>query len=136
MAPIMALAEQHQLIVIEDAAQALMSSYRGKPAGTLGHLGVFSFMTPRTLFREKAARCVINDARFTERSEIAYRYGTDRGAFDRGERKRYEWIALGSSFAPNEITAAVLLAQTRTCRRHHEGPPHHVGALSFRLRAA
>src|SRR5262249_13768801 len=54
---------------------------------------------------------LVNDARFAERAEVAYRYGTDRGAFDRGERLRYEWIDLGSSFAPNEITAALLLAQ-------------------------
>jgi len=111
MAPVMALAGQHQLIVIEDAAQALMSSYRGKPAGTLGHLGVFSFHDTKNVISGEGGAIVMNDARFTARAEIAYRYGTDRGAFDRGERKHYEWIDLGSSFASNEITAAVLLAQ-------------------------
>jgi dTDP-4-amino-4,6-dideoxygalactose transaminase len=111
MAPVMELAEQHGLIVIEDAAQALMSSYRGKPAGTLGHLGVFSFHDTKNVMSGEGGALVINDTRFVERAEIAYRCGTDRGAFDRGERKRYEWIDLGSSFAPNELTAAVLLAQ-------------------------
>jgi dTDP-4-amino-4,6-dideoxygalactose transaminase len=111
MAPIAALAEQHQLVVIEDAAQALMSSYRGKPAGTLGHLGVFSFHDTKNVMSGEGGAILVNDARFAPRAEIACRYGTDRGAFDRGERSRYTWIELGSSFAPNEITAAVLLAQ-------------------------
>jgi dTDP-4-amino-4,6-dideoxygalactose transaminase len=111
MAPIVALAEQHQLVVIEDAAQALMSSYRGKPAGTLGHLGAFSFHDTKNVMSGEAGAIVVNDARFAARAEIACRYGTDRGAFDRGERQRYTWIDLGSSFGPNEITAAVLLAQ-------------------------
>lgn len=111
MTPILALAEQHGLVVIEDAAQALLSSYRGKPAGTLGHLGVTSFHETKNVMSGEGGALFVNDARFVERAEIAYRYGTDRGAFDRGERQRYEWIDLGSSFAPNEITAAVLLAQ-------------------------
>jgi dTDP-4-amino-4,6-dideoxygalactose transaminase len=111
MAPIVALAEQHQLVVIEDAAQALMSSYRGKPAGTLGHLGVFSFHDTKNVMSGEGGAIVVNDARFAARAEIASRYGTDRGAFDRGERQRYTWVDLGSSFGPNEITAAVLLAQ-------------------------
>lgn len=111
MAPIMALAGQHRLVVLEDAAQALMSSYRGKPAGTLGHFGVFSFHDTKNVMSGEGGAIVVNDARFAERAEIACRYGTDRGAFDRGERARYMWIDLGSSFAPNEITAAVLLAQ-------------------------
>jgi dTDP-4-amino-4,6-dideoxygalactose transaminase len=111
IAPVMDLAERHSLVVIEDAAQALMASYRGKPAGTLGHLGVFSFHDTKNVMSGEGGALVVNDARFVERAEIAYRYGTDRGAFDRGERSRYEWIDLGSSFAPSEITAAVLLAQ-------------------------
>jgi len=111
MAPLMDLAERHGLVVIEDAAQALMSSYRDKPAGTLGHLGVFSFHDTKNVMSGEGGALLLNDARFAERAEIAYRYGTNRGAFDRGERQRYEWVDLGSSFAPNEITAAVLLAQ-------------------------
>ena len=111
MAPIMDLAERSGLVVIEDAAQALMSFYHGKPAGTLGHLSVFSFHDTKNVMSGEGGALVLNDPRFTQPAEIAYRYGTDRGAFDRGERSRYEWIDLGSSFAPNEITAAVLLAQ-------------------------
>jgi dTDP-4-amino-4,6-dideoxygalactose transaminase len=111
MAAISALAAQHGLVVIEDAAQALMSSYRGKPAGTLGHLGVFSFHATKNLTCGEGGAIIINDARFTERAEIVHRFGTDRADFERGLQSRYSWIDLGSSYAPGETTAAVLLAQ-------------------------
>lgn len=111
MAPISALAEQHGLVVIEDAAQALMSSYRGRPAGTLGHLGVLSFHDTKNVMSGEGGAIIVNDARLAERAEIVHQKGTDRSAFGRGERRRYTWIDLGSSFAPNELTAAVLLAQ-------------------------
>ena len=106
-----ALARRHELIVVEDAAQALMSTYRGRPAGTLGHLGVLSFHDTKNVMCGEGGALVVNDARLHERAEIAHQKGTDRGAFDRGERSRYVWIDLGSSFAANELTAAVLLAQ-------------------------
>jgi dTDP-4-amino-4,6-dideoxygalactose transaminase len=111
MAAIGSLAARHGLIVIEDAAQALLSSRDGKPVGTFGHLGVFSFHETKNVMSGEGGALIVNDRRFAQRAEVAHRYGTDRGAFDRGERKRYEWIELGSSFAPNEITAALLLAQ-------------------------
>jgi dTDP-4-amino-4,6-dideoxygalactose transaminase len=111
MADLMALAEQHGLVVIEDAAQALMSSYRQKPAGALGHLGVISFHDTKNMMSGEGGAIIINDARFLERAEIVHEKGTDRHAFNRGQRSRYSWIDLGSSFAPSEITAAVLLAQ-------------------------
>jgi dTDP-4-amino-4,6-dideoxygalactose transaminase len=111
MADVMALAEQHGLVVIEDAAQALMSSYRQKPAGALGHLGVISFHDTKNVISGEGGAIIINDARYLERAEIVHQKGTDRHAFLRGQRSRYSWIDLGSSFAPSEITAAVLLAQ-------------------------
>jgi dTDP-4-amino-4,6-dideoxygalactose transaminase len=111
MADLMALAEQHGLVVIEDAAQALMSSYRQKPAGALGHLGVISFHDTKNVMSGEGGAIIINDARFLERAEIVHQKGTDRIVFNRGRRSRYSWIDLGSSFAPSEITAAVLLAQ-------------------------
>jgi dTDP-4-amino-4,6-dideoxygalactose transaminase len=111
MAPIMALAAQHGLIVIEDAAQALLSSYRGKLAGTLGHFGVISFHDTKNVISGEGGAIIVNDPRFAARAEIVRHKGTDRGAFLRGERPRYTWADLGSSFAPSEITAAVLLAQ-------------------------
>ena len=111
MADLMALAEQHGLVVIEDAAQALMSSYRQKPAGALGHLGVISFHDTKNVMSGEGGAIIINDARFLERAEIVHEKGTDRHAFNRDQKSCYSWIDLGSSFAPSEITAAVLLAQ-------------------------
>jgi dTDP-4-amino-4,6-dideoxygalactose transaminase len=111
MAELMAIAEQHGLVVIEDAAQALMSSYRERPAGALGHLGVISFHDTKNVMSGEGGALVVNDARFLERAEILHQKGTDRQAFDRGRRTHYSWIDLGSSFAPSEVTAAVLLAQ-------------------------
>jgi dTDP-4-amino-4,6-dideoxygalactose transaminase len=111
MADLMALGEQHALVVIEDAAQALMSSYRQKPAGALGHLGVISFHHSKNVMSGEGGAIIINDPRFLQRAEIVHEKGTDRHAFNRGQRSRYSWIDLGSSFAPSEITAAVLLAQ-------------------------
>jgi dTDP-4-amino-4,6-dideoxygalactose transaminase len=130
MTEIAALADRHGLIVIEDAAQALLSSHGGRPAGTLGHLGVFSFHETKNVMSGEGGALIINDSRFSHRAEIAHRYGTDRGAFDRGERKHYEWVDLGSSFAPNEITAALLLAQLEraddiTKRRHGMWSKYH-----------
>jgi dTDP-4-amino-4,6-dideoxygalactose transaminase len=111
MDAIMALAAAHGLIVIEDAAQALLSVYRGRPAGTLGHFGVISFHDTKNVISGEGGAIVVNDPQFAEHAEIAHQKGTDRRAFDRGETSRYSWIGLGSSFAPGEIVAAVLLAQ-------------------------
>jgi dTDP-4-amino-4,6-dideoxygalactose transaminase len=111
MAGLMALADEHGLVVIEDAAQALMSSYRQKPAGALGHLGVISFHATKNVMSGEGGALIINDTRFLERAEVVHRMGTDRHAFNRGQRSRYSWMDLGSSFAPSEITAALLLAQ-------------------------
>ena len=111
MAELMVLAEQHGLVVIEDAAQALMSSYRQKPAGSFGHLGVISFHYTKNVMSGEGGAIIINDARFLERAEIVHEKGTDRHAFNRGQRSRYSWVDLGSSFAPSEITAAILLGQ-------------------------
>jgi dTDP-4-amino-4,6-dideoxygalactose transaminase len=111
MDAIMDLATQHGLVVIEDAAQALMSSYRGRPAGTLGHLGALSFHDTKNVMCGEGGAIVVNDARFADRAEVAHMMGTDRAAFRRGLRSHYSWIDLGSSHAPGEITAAVLLAQ-------------------------
>jgi dTDP-4-amino-4,6-dideoxygalactose transaminase len=105
------LARRHDLLVIEDAAQAIMSSYRERPAGTLGHLGAFSFHDTKNVTCGEGGALVVNDGRLAARAEIAYQKGTDRTAFDRGEQPRYQWIGLGSSFASNELCAAVLLAQ-------------------------
>ncbi len=106
-----ALADRRGLILIEDAAQAFMSTLDGQPAGSFGHVGVFSFHQTKNLTSGEGGAIVINDPIYVELAEIQLHKGTDRAAFDRGERSRYTWIDLGSSFAANELTAAVLLAQ-------------------------
>jgi dTDP-4-amino-4,6-dideoxygalactose transaminase len=111
MAAIAALAEQHGLVVIEDAAQALLSSYRGELAGTLGHLGVVSFHDTKNIIAGEGGAIIVNDTRLAGRASVVRQKGTDREEFLRGERARYSWVDLGSSFAPSELNAAVLLAQ-------------------------
>ncbi len=105
------LADRHGLLVIEDAAQALLSRYRGRPAGSLGDIGVFSFHRTKNVTCGEGGAVVVNAAALAQRAEILHQKGTDRSAFDRGTRQEYTWIDLGSSYAPSEITAAVLLAQ-------------------------
>lgn len=111
MAAITDIADRRGLLVIEDAAQALMSTYRGRPAGTLGHLSALSFHETKNVMCGEGGAIVVNEPRFAERAEVAHVMGTDRSAFTRGLRTRYEWLELGSSFAPGETAAAVLLAQ-------------------------
>lgn len=122
IAAIAALADHNGLLVIEDAAQALMSTHGGRPAGTFGHFGVLSFHDTKNVISGEGGAIIVNDARFADRAEIVHMKGTDRGAFDRGLKAHYSWVDLGSSFAPNEVTAAVLLAQLEradeiTCSR-------------------
>ena len=136
MAELMVLAQQHGLVVIEDAAQALMSSYRLKSAGSLGHLGVISFHYTKNVMSGEGGAIIINDERFLQRAEIVHEKGTDRHAFNRGERSRYSWIDLGSSFAPSEITAAILLAQLECAEEITRHRRTSVGTLPCRLRTA
>jgi dTDP-4-amino-4,6-dideoxygalactose transaminase len=105
------LANRHRLLLIEDAAQALLSRYRGRPAGSLGDIGVFSFHHTKNVTCGEGGAIVINAATLTERTKILHQKGTNRASFDRGAIRNYTWLDLGSSFAPSEITAAVLLAQ-------------------------
>jgi len=111
MAPILELAERRGLLVIEDAAHALLSTWRGRMAGTLGHLGILSFHATKNVACGEGGALLVNDARFAERAERLLYKGTDRADFLRGERPRYVWVDLGSSFALGELAAAFLLAQ-------------------------
>ncbi|RJR19305.1 MAG: dTDP-4-amino-4,6-dideoxygalactose transaminase [Desulfobacteraceae bacterium] len=108
---IMALAGRLGLMVIEDAAQALMSSYRGRPLGSIGHMGALSFHETKNVICGEGGALLINRDELIDRSEIIWQKGTDRNRFYRGEVDKYTWQGLGSSFLPNEITAAFLLAQ-------------------------
>lgn len=109
---IMALAEKHDLIVVEDAAQAVDSFYKGKPLGGVGHLGAFSFHETKNITAGgEGGMLTINDERFISRSEILWEKGTNRAEFFRGDVNKYGWVDMGSSFLPAEINAAFLWAQ-------------------------
>lgn len=111
MDPILQLAREKNLFVIEDAAQAIDSYYKGRPLGSLGHLAAFSFHETKNIISGEGGMLVINDEQFIERSEILWEKGTNRSAFFRGEIDKYTWIDKGSSFLPSELTAAFLFAQ-------------------------
>lgn len=108
---IMHLAEKHNLFVVEDAAQAIDGYYKGRPLGGIGHLAAFSFHETKNIISGEGGMLVVNDKRFLKRSEIIWEKGTNRSAFFRGEVNKYEWVDLGSSFLPSEVTAAFLYAQ-------------------------
>lgn len=111
MDEIMALAKKYNLFVIEDAAQAIDSFYKGKPLGSIGHLAAFSFHETKNIISGEGGMLVINDNQFLERAEIIREKGTNRSKFYRGEVDKYGWIDIGSSFLPSDIIAAFLFAQ-------------------------
>ena len=112
MDTIMAVAEKHNIIVVEDAAQAIDSFYKGKPCGGCGHLGAFSFHETKNITAGgEGGLLTINDERFIRRSEILWEKGTNRAEFFRGAVNKYGWVDMGSSFLPAEINAAFLWAQ-------------------------
>ena len=111
MDKIMALADKYKLIVIEDAAQAIEAYYKGRPLGTIGHLSAFSFHETKNISAGEGGLLGINDERFVQRAEIIWEKGTNRAEFFRGEIHKYQWVDIGSSFLPSEITAAFLWAQ-------------------------
>lgn len=111
MDAIMALAEKHNLLVVEDAAHCIDSFYKGRPLGSIGHLGAFSFHETKNISSGEGGMCVINDERFVRRSEIIWEKGTNRAEFYRGMVNKYGWVDMGSSFLPSEFNAAYLWAQ-------------------------
>lgn len=111
MAAINAIAAEHGLIVVEDAAQALGSTFNGQKVGSLADLSAFSFHATKNLVSGEGGALAINNPRFAERAEIIREKGTNRSAFLRGDVQKYAWVDIGSSFLPSELTAAFLLAQ-------------------------
>lgn len=111
MDTIMDIAHRHNILVVEDAAQAIDSYYKGKPLGRIGHLGAFSFHETKNIQCGEGGMLVVNDERFIRRAEIIWEKGTNRAEFFRGEINKYGWVDIGSSFLPSEITAAFLYAQ-------------------------
>jgi len=108
---IMEIAERYNLIVIEDAAQGLMSAYEGKALGSIGHLGTLSFHETKNIISGEGGALLINDPHFVERAEIIREKGTNRSRFFRGEVDKYTWVDIGSSYLPSEMIAAFLWAQ-------------------------
>ncbi|POR23998.1 dTDP-4-amino-4,6-dideoxygalactose transaminase [Flavobacterium columnare] len=108
---IMSLANKYNLIVIEDAAQAIDSYYKGKPLGSIGHLAAFSFHETKNIIAGEGGMLVINEEKFIQRAEIIWEKGTNRAEFFRGEVNKYGWVDTGSSFLPSEVIAAFLWAQ-------------------------
>lgn len=111
MARLMALAREHGLTVIEDAAQALLSTLDGKPLGSIGHLGCLSFHETKNIICGEGGALLVNDPRYLERAEIVWEKGTNRQSFFRGEVDKYTWCDIGSSYLPSDILAAFLFAQ-------------------------
>lgn len=112
MDAIMTVAQKHNLLVVEDAAQAIDSYYKGKPLGSIGHLSAFSFHETKNITAGgEGGLLVVNDERFVRRAEIIWEKGTNRAEFFHGEVNKYGWVDMGSSFLPAEINAAFLWAQ-------------------------
>lgn len=111
MGRIMEIAKRADVMVVEDAAQALDSTYDGRPLGSFGACAAFSFHETKNLTCGEGGMIVVNDSKYVQRAEIFRDKGTNRAAFFRGEIDRYGWVELGSSFLPSELNAACLLGQ-------------------------
>ena len=111
MDTILAIARQHRLSVIEDAAQGVMSCYKGRALGAIGELGAYSFHETKNIISGEGGCLLINDARLAPRAEVLREKGTNRSQFFRGQVDKYTWQDIGSSFLPGELIAAFLWAQ-------------------------
>lgn len=122
---IMDIANRHNLFVVEDAAQGMMSSYKGKALGTIGHLGAFSFHeTKNYTSGGEGGLLIINDDSFKQRAEIIREKGTNRSQFFRGMVDKYQWVDVGSSYLPSELQAAYLWAQLESAEEINEARLH------------
>ncbi|MEG0143909.1 MAG: dTDP-4-amino-4,6-dideoxygalactose transaminase [Akkermansia sp.] len=111
MDTIMDIAHRHNLIVIEDAAQAVGSTYKGKALGSIGQLGCYSFHETKNVISGEGGAILINDPEYVERAEIIREKGTNRSKFFRGQVDKYTWVDIGSSYLPGDMIAAYLYAQ-------------------------
>ena len=128
---IMQIATDRQIMVVEDAAQAMGSTFEGRCLGTIGHLGCLSFHETKNIISGEGGALLVNREEFVERSETIWEKGTNRNLFHRGEIDKYTWVDIGSSFLPSELTGAFLYAQLeqaqeinsarrKVCQRYHE----------------
>lgn len=113
---IMQIAREHNLLVIEDAAHAIDSYYKGRPLGSIGHFGAFSFHETKNIFSGEGGLLTVNDDRYTRRAEIIWEKGTNRAAFNRGEVDKYTWVDIGSSYLPSDVVAAFLYIQIKNIK--------------------
>jgi len=115
---IMDIADRHNLFVVEDAAQGMMSFYKGKALGTIGHMGTFSFHeTKNYTSAGEGGLLIINDEIFIQRAEIIREKGTNRSQFFRGMVDKYSWVDVGSSYLLNDVSAAYLWAQLENANK-------------------
>ncbi len=117
MDAIMSIAETHGLTVVEDAAQGVMATYKGRALGSIGHLGAYSFHETKNVISGEGGALLVNDPQFAQRAEIIREKGTDRSRFFRGQVDKYTWQEVGSSFLPGELVAAFLWAQLEEADR-------------------
>ena len=117
MDKIMEIAKKYNLYVIEDAAQGVMSRYKGKALGTIGDLGTYSFHETKNYSMGEGGSLLIKNEKFIERAEIIREKGTDRSKFFRGQVDKYSWVDIGSSFLPSELNAAYLYAQLEESKK-------------------
>ena len=120
MDAINAIARKHGIPVLEDAAQGILATYRGKPLGALGELAALSFHETKNIISGEGGALLVNDPRFAERAEIIREKGTNRSQFFRGQVDKYTWVDVGSSYLPSEILAAFLAAQIEEAERINE----------------
>ncbi len=111
MDSILEIAKKYNLYVIEDAAQAILSEYKGQKLGTIGHLGCLSFHETKNIISGEGGALLINEKSFIQRAEIIREKGTNRSRFFRGEVDKYTWVDLGSSYLPSELVGAFLYSQ-------------------------
>jgi dTDP-4-amino-4,6-dideoxygalactose transaminase len=117
MDTMIAIAKRHNLAIIEDAAQGIMASYKGRALGGIGELGSFSFHETKNIISGEGGALLVNDPAMVSRAEIIREKGTDRERFFRGEVDKYTWQDVGSSFLPSEMVAAFLWAQLEQAER-------------------
>ena len=117
MDTIKSIAKSYNLFVVEDSAQGILSKYKGKPLGSLGDLGAFSFHETKNIISGEGGALIVNNEKFLDRSEIIREKGTNRTLFEKGQVDKYSWCDLGSSYLPSELVAGFLLNQLNLSKK-------------------
>lgn len=120
MDTIMDIANRHNLLVVEDAAQGVMSTYKGRALGTIGHIGCYSFHETKNYSMGEGGAILLNDPKLVDRAEIVREKGTNRANFLRGQVDKYTWVDIGSSYLPSELNAAYLYGQLQSADKINE----------------